>query len=168
MAQQAASCQAETLHNMRHYVKTNRGISEKYIKCNATTFLEGNGQGNAASVPGWHGHNEIMCKVYKQMIHGSKIISQDRRVDFEQWLSSFIDDNKMLLSFGTDETYDNIIDKCQQSLQHWETLLNLTGGAVELRKCFITVLQYKEDYKWYNRTPGVPTLISSKTIRDSV
>ena len=160
MTQQAASCQAETLHNMRHYVKTTRGISEKYIKRDATTLLEGNGQGNAASVPGWHGHNELMCKVYKQMIHGSKIISPDKRVEFEQWLSSFIDDNKMLLSFETDETYDNIIDKCQQSLQHWETLLNLTGGAVELRKCFITVLQYKEDYKWFNGKPGVPQLVS--------
>ena len=163
MTQQASSCQAEVLHNMKHYVKTTRGISENYIKRDKNILLEGNGQGNAASVPGWHGHNEIMCKVYKKLIHGSKIISPDRRVDFEQWLSSFIDDNKMLLSFANEETYDNIIEKCQQSLQHWETLLNITGGAVELRKCFITVLQYSTNYKWYSSTPGVPQLIRTKT-----
>ena len=165
MSQEAAACQAEVLHNMKHYVKTTRGISEKYIKRDKNTLLEGNGQGNAASVPGWHGHNELLCKVYKQLIHGSKIRSPDKRIDFEQWLSSFIDDNKMLLSFKNEETYDNIIDKCQQSLQTWETLLNLTGGAVELRKCFITILQYDGtmNYKWYNTKPGVPMLKNSGT-----
>ena len=158
MTQQAASCQAEVLHNMKHYVKTTRGISENFIKRDKQTLLEGNGQGNAASVPGWHGHNEIMCKVYKKMVHGSKIISPDKSVNFEQWLSSFIDDNKMLLSFDNDDTYENIIKVCQRSLQSWEILLNLTGGAVELKKCFITVLQYSESYKWHNNRPGVPQL----------
>ena len=162
MTQQAASCQAEVIHNMKHFVKTTRGISENYIKRDKETLLEGNGQGNAASVPGWHGHNEIMCKVYKKLIHGSKIISPDRRVEFEQWLSSFIDDNKMLLSFERKETYANIIDKCQQSLQTWEILLNLTGGAVELKKCFITVLQYSTSYKWHNSRPGVPQLVRDR------
>ena len=53
-----------------------------------------------------------------------------------------------------------MIYKCQQSLQIWETLLNLTGGAVELRKYFIAILQYEEgaNYKWYSNKPGVPRL----------
>ena len=161
MTQEASSCQAEVLHNMKHYVKTTRGISENFIRRDKSVLLEGNGQGNAASVPGWHGHNEIMCKVYQQLIHGSRIISPDRRVDFEQWLSSFIDDNKMLLSFGNEATNDTIIDTCQESLQIWEILLNLTGGAVELKKCFITVMQYSESYKWYSRRPGVPQLVQN-------
>ena len=165
MSQEAAACQAEVLHNMKHYVKTTRGISENYIERSEESLLEGNGQGNAASVPGWHGHNELLCKVYKQLIHGSKITSPDRRIDFEQWLSSFIDDNKMLLSFKNEETYENIIKKCQKSLQIWETLLNITGGAVELRKCFITILQYDtgKNYKWYNKRPGVPLLKKTGT-----
>jgi exonuclease III len=162
MPQQAASCQAKVLHNMKHYVKTTRGTSENYIKRDKTTLLEGNGQGNAASVPGWHGHNEILCKVYKKLIHGSKITSPDKTIDFEQWLSSFIDDNKMLLSFDNTERDENIIAKCQQSLQSWEILLNITGGAVELSKCFITILQYSTNYKWHNTTPGVPRLITNK------
>ena len=162
MTQQAASCQAEVLHNMKHFVKTTRGISDNYIQRDKHTLLEGNGQGNAASVPGWHGHNELMCKVYQQLIHGSTITSPDKRIDFEQWLSSFIDDNKMLLSFDSKAQHNTIIDTCQKSLQLWETLLNLTGGAVELKKCFITVLQYSESYKWYSKQPGVPRLIQTK------
>lgn len=163
MSQKAAACQAEVLHNMKHYVKTTRGISERYIKRDKNTLLEGNGQGNAASVPGWHGHNELLCKVYQKLIHGSTIMSPDKRINFEQWLSSFIDDNKMLLSFKNEVSYENIIEKCQQSLQIWETLLNLTGGAVELRKCAITILQYDTDknYKWYSTKPGVPRLIQA-------
>ena len=161
MTQEAAACQAEVLLNMKHYVKTTRGISEKYIQRDKSTLIEGNGQGNAASVPGWHGHNEVLCRVYKKLIHGSKITSPDKRIEFEQWLSSFIDDNKMMLSFKNGETYENIIKQCQKSLQIWETLLNITGGAVELRKCFITILQYdmSTSYKWYNTTPGVPNLL---------
>jgi hypothetical protein len=159
MTQEAASCQAEVLHNMKHFVKTTKGISEQYIQRTKHTLLEGNGQGNAASVPGWHGHNEIMCKVYKKIMHGSKIVSPDRKIDFEQWLSSFIDDNKMLLSFQHDDTHEAIIDACQRSLQTWEILLNLTGGAVELKKCFITVLQYRSNYNWHNPQPGVPQII---------
>jgi hypothetical protein len=162
MSQQAASCQAEILHNMKHYVKTTKGISEKFIQRNNLTLLEGNGQGNAASVPGWHGHNELLYKVYRQLIHGSKIISPDGGVDFEQWLSSFIDDNKMLLSFNQHDSYETIIKACQRSLQAWESLLNLTGGAVELKKCFITIMQYQENYKWYSDQPGVPQLFQNK------
>jgi ribonuclease HI len=159
MSQEAASCQAEVLHNMKHYVKTTRGISENYIKRTSESLLEGNGQGNAASVPGWHGHNELMCNVYKQLIQGSRITSPNGEIDFEQWLSSFIDDNKMLLSFKNDDTYDTILTTCQKSLQYWEVLLNLTGGAVELKKCCITILLYKESYKWFDKQPGVPQLV---------
>jgi hypothetical protein len=160
MSQESASCQAEVLHNMLHFVKTTRGVSENYIKRDENTLLEGNGQGNSASVPGWHGHNELLCRVYKRLIHGSRIMSPDRRVNFEQWLSSFIDDNKMLLSFKSNEKYEKMIDKCQESLQIWETLLNVTGGAVELTKCSITILQYDgtTNYNWYNKRPGVPCL----------
>jgi hypothetical protein len=160
MPQNAAACQAEVLHNMKHFVKTKRGVSEKFIRRDEETLLEGNGQGNAASVPGWHGHNELLCKVYKKLIHGSKIISPDQRINFEQWLASFIDDNKMLLSFNRNETTQVIVETCQRSLQLWETLLNITGGAVELKKCSITLLQYEEgvNYKWYSSNPGVPIL----------
>jgi hypothetical protein len=159
MSQQAASCQAEVLHNMKHFVKTTRGISHNYIQRNDNTLIEGNGQGNAASVPGWHGHNELMCKVYKKYMQGSKIVSPNGRINFEQWLSSFIDDNKMLLSFQPSDTIDSMRKTCQDSLQLWETLLNLTGGAVELTKCFITILHYRESYAWYAKRPGVPSLI---------
>jgi hypothetical protein len=159
MLQQAASCQAEVLHNMKHFVKTTRGISHNYIQRDDNTPLEGNGQGNAASVPGWHGHNELMCKVYKKHMQGSKIVSPNGRINFEQWLSSFIDDNKMLLSFQSSDTIDSMRETCQESLQLWETLLNLTGGADELTKCFITILHYRESYAWYAKWPGVPSLI---------
>ena len=162
MTQQAASCQAEVIHNMRHYVKTTRGISDNFIQRDSSTLLEGNGQGNAASVPGWHGHNELLCKVYKKLIHGSTIKSPDGTINFNQWLSSFIDDNKMLLSFDAKATFDEILEKCQESLQLWEILLNITGGAVELRKCLITVLQYENNYNWHNARLGDPQIITTR------
>ena len=39
MTQQAASCQAEVLHNMKHFVKTTKGISDKYIQRDNTHII---------------------------------------------------------------------------------------------------------------------------------
>ena len=94
-----ASCQAEVLHNMKHFIKCKRGVSHKYIKRTDELLLEGNGQGNAGSVPGWHGHNELLCAVYSALIEGCKIANPDGTIEFIQWLLSFVDDNKMLTSY---------------------------------------------------------------------
>ena len=52
LSQATASCQVEVLHNMKHYVKTKRGISQQCIQRSEGLLLEGNRQRNAGSVPG--------------------------------------------------------------------------------------------------------------------
>ena len=99
LTQATTSCQAEVLHKMKHYVKTKRGVSHNYIQRSETLALEGNGQGNAGSVPGWHGHNELLCEVYSALIEGCKIQNPDRSIEIIQWLLSFVDVNKMLTSY---------------------------------------------------------------------
>ena len=147
---------------MKHHVKTKKGISKEYIQQNKDTILEENGQGNAASVPGWHGHNEILNTIYKQIVGGNDIRNPDNTVAFQQWILSFVDDNKMLMLYENDIKVNKIIHLCKESLQTWETLLNITGGALELSKCLITIMQYnfetsyKNNFPWSR--PGIPKL----------
>ena len=171
LTQETASCQAEVLHKMHHYVKTKRGVSKKYIKRAPNLLLEGNGQGIAASVPGWHGHNELLCEVYSKLIKGCRIMNPVGDIDFVQWLLSFVDDNKMLTSYPPDVDHMEIMTTCRDSLQLWdEILLNITGGALELKKCLLTILLYcfcnsfefsfKRPYY-----PGYPTILSTEKWR---
>lgn len=162
MTQEAAACQAKTLHNMKHHVKTKMGVSKAYIERSPDLLLEGNGQGNSASVPGWHGHNELMHSVYQKLIQGCRIMNPQKSINFVQWLLSFVDDNKMLMSFDHTQTHQEIMDLCSSSLQLWEKLLNITGGALELRKCLVTVMLYtfEESYRRKGQNqPGCPRLL---------
>ena len=158
LTQATASCQAEVLHNIKHYIKTKRGISHKCITRSEDLLLEGNGQGNAGSVPGWHGHNELLCEVNSALIEGCKIENPDGTIEFIQWLLSFVDDNKMLTSYEPDVQHSVIMDRCTRSLQLWEILLNITGGALELKKCLITILAFSfhRTFEKVTTTPSAP------------
>ena len=167
MTQEAAVCQAKTLHNMKHHVKTKMGVSKEYIERGPHLLLEGNGQGNSALVPGWHGHNELMHSVYQKLIRGCRIMNPQESIDFVQWLLSFVDDNKMLMSFEQKQTHQEIMDLCSTSLQLWEKLLNITGGALELRKCLVTVMLYtfEDAYKRKGRHQlGCPRLLQPEEV----
>ena len=169
LTQATASCQAEVLHNMKHYVKTRRGISQQCIQRSDDLLLEGNGQGNAASVPGWHGHNELLCKVYSKLIEGCRIRNPDGTIEFIQWLLSFVDDNKMLTSYPPTVDHEIIMERCKLSLQLWEILLNITGGALELKKCLLTILVYSfertyQKVKGQVYRPGYPTILDNSNI----
>ena len=169
LTQATASCQAEVLHKMKHYVKTKRGVSHNYIQRSETLLLEGNGQGNAGSVPGWHGHNELLCEVYSALIEGCEIQNPDRTIDFIQWLLSFVDDNKMLTSYPHNVTHETIMGRCKKSLQLWEILLNITGGALELKKCLLTILVYSfeksfQKVQGWQYKPGYPHILNNSQI----
>jgi len=116
---EAAACQAEVVHNMRHFVKIKGGVSHNHIKRSQSLKFEGNGQGSAGSMPGWHGHTEIMHDVYKQMMPGCTIESPDSRIALTQWLLSFVDDKKMFLSFQSDASHEHILNTSRLCLQTW-------------------------------------------------
>ena len=62
---EAAACQAEVVYKMRHRVKTKDGVSKTHFKRSSSLIIEGNGQGSAGSMPGWHAHTEIRMPDYK-------------------------------------------------------------------------------------------------------
>ena len=158
--QASASCQAEVTYKTKHRVKTKTGVSKDYFQRSPQLLIEGMGQGSAGSMPAWHGFTEAMHTAYKQLMPGCTISSPTGSIKFVQHLLSFVDDNKMFFSFPPEMTTTEALNRCSKGLQIWQTLLNITGGALELSKCALTLTIYNFDKAFHgrNRTPGLPTL----------
>jgi hypothetical protein len=91
-------------------------------------------------------------------------------IAFTQWLLSFVDDSKMFLSFQPDASHEHILNTSRQCLQTWQTLLNITGGALELPKCVLTlqVYSFEQSYKAkrYRTQPiGIPRMLQNSEIQ---
>ena len=59
--------------------------------------------------------------------------------------------------------------RCKKSLQLWEILLNITGGALELKKCLLTILVYSFDKSFqkvqgWKYKPGYPHILNNSQI----
>jgi len=148
---------------MKHNVKTGYGISPETIQRTAKDRLGGQGQGNGGGITNWHGHNETLLLAFKKFFAGCTIADPVpvQRIDaVQQWILSFVDDNKILFSFDQTETCEAILHECQRGLQPWDKLLNITGGAVEIRKCMLSLMLYRFDtYHYRNSRPGEPKML---------
>jgi hypothetical protein len=107
-----------------------------------------------------------MHKVYSQLMPGCRISNPTGSISFEQRLLNFVDDNKMFFSFQPKMTHDGMLDRCGKGLRIWQRLLNITGGALDLSKCALTLMLYTFDtaFQWSNQTPEIPTLQSTDKI----
>jgi len=131
---------------IQHNVKTGFGISKEQIQRTTLERLGGQGQGNRAGITNWHGHNEVLLLAFKTFFAGCTIKDPAKVTEeVQQWILSFVDDNNILLSFAHTDTCAEILNECQRGLQTWEKLLNITGGAVEMRKCMLSLMLYSFD-----------------------
>jgi len=159
---QTAQCQSITIHAMKHNVKTGYGISPESIQRSTKDRLGGQGQGNGGGITNWHGHNETLLLAFKTFFAGCTISDPVQSIAaVQQWILSFVDDNKILFSFDQTATCEAILLECQRGLQTWDTLLKITGGAVEIRKCMLSLMLYRFDtYHFRNSRPGEPKMRS--------
>jgi len=73
-----------------------------------------------------------------ECMYGNKAQSGNHLWD--SYAANVMDDNKILFSFDQTETCEAILHECQRGLQTWDKLLNITGGAVEIRKCMLSLM----------------------------
>ena len=160
-------CQTLTLQGMKHQVKIAQGVSDGFFMHTEDTPVFGSGQGSGAEVPNWHSHNETITSTYKEFHKGITMATPDGDTAVEQDVVSFVDDNTLL-----DECEPTIAapaemhQQAAHSLTSWQRIMRITGGAVELPKCYLSVMAYKFDtysLKKHGRQRGVPRL---KTIEE--
>ena len=168
-------CQCTNLINMKHFVKTGRGVSKDHIQAEAGHTLEGSGQGSGASVGNWQGHNEPMIRTYEQLCQPCTTSNPDGTLRAQQWVASFIDDNKISMSFKVGSMLERIYSCIGTGVTTWRQILRLTGGDLELAKTYIGILTFNFDTfhsKYMGRNSphkaGVPLVISSNQYEERV
>ena len=156
----------ETLKEMKHFVKTSVGISPGYINYSteSKTIIEegvikclngiigGSGQGSGASPIIWLAILLIMIKVYKENNTGVNIHNPITKEAIKYWILSYVDDNTIVRNFKSNTTTEEILDSLGKSLLEWNELLNITGGALSLNKCKVSILTWRANY-WGIKNP---------------
>jgi hypothetical protein len=153
----AIACQANVLRNMRYAVKQLTGISTKEYFGTLADPLFGTGQGSGASPAIWLALVVILLNCLDRLSKDEQIPGlsfADPWEDFEaNWrVGAFVDDtNQGLMDpFGL-LSLEELTEKMRQAGQLWETLLNISGGCLNLAKCSWTV-QY---WQWINGRPSL-------------
>ena len=167
--------QCNTLMTTKHHIKTGLGVSIDTIQHTETDKPQGSGQGGGASVGNWQGHNDPMILSFQDLCHGCTMLTPDKRDRFEQWMVSFVDDNKILMNFTPTTSLQDIYAAMKKGVSTWKEILNITGGELELEKTWIGMLVF--DYNtysgknmgknsWYRA--GVPKLVDSNTLVNTI
>ena len=169
------TCQCTTLHQMKHYIKTGRGVSKDPIKAQPGQSLEGSGQGAGSSVGNWQGHNDPMIKTFEQLCQPCTLTSPSGADALIQWIMSFIDDNKITMNFEVETEIQRIYESIRKGVQCWREILRITGGELELEKSFIGILTFDFDtYQEKNmgtNSPhkvGLPRIVPSSEYAQTV
>ena len=154
-------CQTRTLGQMTHKVKTAQGVSDGAFQHSKDRPIFGSGQGSGAGVPNWHSHNETIISAYKEFHPGITMTTPGGTTTVDQHVVSFVDDNTLLDDCSPDVTPEEMFRQAAAILGTWQILMWITGGAVELPKCYLSLMAYDFDtysLKKHGRQRGIPIL----------
>ena len=148
IAQQRLGCRKEfttaharTLHNMLHKILTAHGISSKAF----TKMLAGIGQGSCNGPSGWHSICEIIMEAYRQLNPGCRWASPNEVIEVLVWLAGFVDDVVSFLGFVDECSWEEALNRTQQSYRSWQKLLENTGGSLSLEKSSYSMVYWIKD-----------------------
>ncbi len=142
-------------------------------------YMMGLGQGNRTAPPSWIQLSSVMINVYKQLRLGTNIHDLITDDIIHSMGPMFVD--SLDLYTWKDNTTDpaELMMQAQWEVSQWSLLLNATGGALKLEKCFWYLLDYtcKEgeweytvhsDYELYVKNPdGSKSSIKQEEIQTS-
>lgn len=132
---------------MRYTVKTVYGISKENYHSMVFAPLFGTGQGSGASPAIWLSLVVILLQTLDRLIP-DRINFQSLSGDLvhSRLVDAFVDDTSLVFftSNKLDETsMDDKIQRLQQIVQTWEHLLHLSGGKLNLAKCFWFIVRWE-------------------------
>ena len=154
-------CQTLTLQRMKHQVKIAQGVSKDSFTHTSETQIFGSGQGSGAGVPNWHSHNETIIATYADYHPGITMTSPNNAVTIVQNVISFVDDNTLMVACPPTASAELMHSRAAAALTTWQRIMDITGGAVELEKCFLSFMAFNFDtysLRQYGRKRGIPVL----------
>ena len=155
LAKRISTFLARMMHLARRYVKTKHGISKESIKTTKRQSLYGIGQGNGGGPAIWLAHLTVMFKAISSVCKGAEIAEIEGKKKITTVGTGYVDDVTLNITVEDNENQEEGIvrRKLKQIAQKWEALLYITGGKLELSKCFWAPITWK----WAKGKPKLNT-----------
>ena len=145
LSKQISTFLARMMYHTRRYVKTKHGISTASIQPTRRKPLFGIGQGNGGGPAIWLAHLNIMFQAISSVCKGAEIIGIENNTKLSTVGTGYVDD--VTLNITVDNTEDQTESMVRRKIKHiaqtWEELLFITGGKLELSKCFWVPITWK-------------------------
>ncbi len=134
----------KTLQEMRYHMRMGSDLSEEFYQHSPEHYIFGTGQGNGALAPIWLFTSVFLMKVLRRLHPGMTFKSPDNKLQYERPIDSIVDDTMVGTNHGHDR--ETIAANATAIAQTWADILWLSGGALELRKCYF----YSVNWSWKN------------------
>ena len=132
-------------HGMSHTIRTRHG-KLKPFKGTKGNDLEGTGQGSGGSPAIWLIYSVTLLAAFAKFTKGLSIMSPyDRALLVLIIAILFVDDSMLGVNDANQDTpksLDELIVEAVACAQSWERLLFVSGGALELSKCFAYIIYW--------------------------
>ena len=135
---QIATFLARLMFMARRHVKTKHGVSRKGIRTKKHSSLYGIGQGNGGGPAIWLAHLTVMLTALSTLCYGLVIAGVTKLRKLRTVGTGYVDDVTIFVSIDkeTPQTMISVKSQIKRIATKWEKLLFLTGGKLELTKCF--------------------------------
>ena len=142
----------------KRHVKTTHGISKQNIGTTRKKVLHGIGQGNGGGPAMWIAHLTIMFTALASVCNGFVMTCVETLQKISTLGTGYVDDVTLTLSLSRDtqQSERKVHAHIKRMSQLWEQLLYITGGRLELSKCFwlpITWRWHQGKPKMVNKNP---------------
>ncbi len=145
---------AQLMFLAKRHVKTKQGVSRKNIGTKRNRVLHGIGQGNGGGPAMWISHLTVMFTALSSVCYGIVLscVQQIKRVTTVG--TGYMNDVTLGLSIPRDQKQNEktVCKYIKRMSQLWEQLLFITGGRLELSKCFWVPITWR----WKQ---GKPTML---------
>jgi hypothetical protein len=136
LAPKIASLHAQTLQQMRYYIKTQHGCLDKYNGHMLPDPFLGSGQGAGDSMSRWGFVSDAIIRAYDKIAISSPIESPISNAKMQDNIQAFVDDSHGIIIHDA-KHQKSLRDTVQHNLQAWEDLLHNVGGKLEISKCCV-------------------------------
>ena len=145
LGSQIATVLARLMFMATRHVKTKHGVSKKGIRTKHNAPLYGIGQGNGGGPAIWLAHLTVMFYALGTLCQGMVIYGIDMVHKLCMIGTGYVDDVTIIISVSKQEpqTELSIKTRMKRIAQKWEQLLFITGGKLELSKCFWVPILWK-------------------------
>lgn len=130
----------ETLRTMKFRLCKAMGDSAAYYCHQENTPIHGVGQGGTASLAFWLLVSSALFDCYQRKAKGMTMSNPTGSINLRQWLEALVDDTSVFTNTPEFESLPHLVQHLEKDAQYWEHLLSVSGGCLELSKCFYYLL----------------------------